>query len=60
MYKLVQTLVLMMQNGYYHATGAMVTQFNILDVVEHNLANLHTGAFIRDDVVIADVSRIYQ
>ncbi|MBN2964781.1 flagellar hook-basal body protein [Sulfurospirillum sp. T05] len=49
-----------MQNGFYVATGAMVTQFNKLDVISNNLANINTPAFKRDDVVIADFSRIYQ
>lgn len=49
-----------MQNGFYVATGAMVTQFNKLDVISNNLANLNTPAFKRDDVVVADFSRIYQ
>jgi len=49
-----------MQNGYYSATGAMVTQFNRLDVISNNLANVNTTAFKRDDVVIGDFKRIFQ
>lgn len=49
-----------MQNGYYDAAGAMVTQFNRLDVVSNNLANVNTAGFKRDDVVIGDFKRIYQ
>lgn len=49
-----------MQNGYYAATGAMVTQFNRLDVISNNLANVNTVAFRRDDVVIGDFKRIFQ
>lgn len=49
-----------MQNGYYAATGAMVTQFNKLDVISNNLANVNTTAFKRDDVVIGDFKRIFQ
>ncbi|MBL0686853.1 MAG: flagellar hook-basal body protein [Sulfurospirillum sp.] len=49
-----------MQNGYYSATGAMVTQFNRLDVITNNLANVNTNAFKRDDVVIGDFKRIFQ
>lgn len=49
-----------MQNGYYTTTGAMVTQFNRLDVISNNLANVNTPGFKRDDVVIGDFSRIYQ
>ena len=47
-----------MQNGYYSVTGAMVTQFNRLDVISNNLANLNTTAFKRDDVVVGDFKRI--
>lgn len=49
-----------MQNGYYNATGAMVTQFNRLDVVSNNLANVNTVGFKRDDVVIGDFKKIFQ
>lgn len=49
-----------MQNGYYAATGAMVTQFNRLDAISNNLANVNTVAFKRDDVVIGDFKRIFQ
>jgi len=49
-----------MQNGYYATTGAMVTQFNKLDVISNNLANVNTNAFKRDDVVIGDFKRIFQ
>ncbi len=49
-----------MQNGYYTTTGAMVTQFNRLDVISNNLANVNTNAFKRDDVVIGDFKRIFQ
>jgi len=49
-----------MQNGYYDTTGAMVTQFNRLDVISNNLANVNTVAFKKDDLVIGDFERIYQ
>ncbi|WP_458701286.1 flagellar hook-basal body protein [Sulfurospirillum sp. 1307] len=48
-----------MQNGYYTTTGAMVTQFNRLDVISNNLANVNTAGFKRDDVVIGDFKRIF-
>lgn len=50
----------MMQNGYYSAVGGMVTQFNRLDSISNNLANLNTNAFKRDDVIIGDYLRIYE
>ncbi|WP_104714347.1 flagellar hook-basal body protein [Helicobacter cetorum] len=49
-----------MQNGYYVATGAMVTQFNRLDLVSNNLANLNTNSFKRDDSITGDFLRLYQ
>ncbi len=49
-----------MQSGYYDVTGGMVTQFNKLDVISNNLANLNTTAFKKDDVVIGDFKRIFQ
>ncbi|PAF53421.1 flagellar biosynthesis protein FlgG [Helicobacter sp. 13S00482-2] len=49
-----------MQSGYYSATGGMVTQFNRLDIISNNLANLNTNSFKRDDVVIGDFLRLYQ
>lgn len=47
-----------MQAGYYQATGGMVTQFNRLDVVSNNLANLNTTGYKRQDVVIGDFMQI--
>ena len=49
-----------MQNGYYQVTGAMVTQFNQLDITSNNLANVNTQGFKRDSVVIGDFERLYQ
>lgn len=49
-----------MQNGYYQATGGMVTQFNRLDAITNNLANINTSGYKRDDVVIADFKRIFK
>ena len=49
-----------MQSSYYSVTGAMVTQFNKLDLISNNLANLNTTAFKRDDVVVGDFKRIFQ
>lgn len=49
-----------MQNGYYQATGGMVTQFNRLDVISHNLANVNTSGFKRENVVIGDFKRVFR
>ncbi|GHV04396.1 flagellar basal body protein [Campylobacterota bacterium] len=48
-----------MQTGFYSNTGGMVTQFNRLDVISNNLANVNTAGFKRDDVVIGDFMRLY-
>ncbi len=49
-----------MLNGFYGATGGMVTQFNRLDVISNNLANANTNGYKRDDVVIGDFLRLYE
>jgi flagellar basal-body rod protein FlgG len=49
-----------MQNGYYQVTGAMVTQFEQLNVTANNLANVNTSGFKRDGLVIGDFERLYQ
>ncbi len=49
-----------MQSGYYQVTGAMVAQFNRLDVATNNLANVNTSGFKRDSVIIGDFERLYQ
>ncbi len=49
-----------MINGYYDAVGAMVTQFNRLDVISNNLANVNTAGFKQDDIVIGTFERLYQ
>jgi flagellar basal-body rod protein FlgG len=49
-----------MQSGYYQVTGAMVVQFNKLDVISNNLANVNTSGFRRDNVIVGDFERIYQ
>ncbi len=57
---LTNLLRIKMQNGYYQVTGAMVAQFNKLDVTTNNLANVNTSGFRRDGVVIGDFERLYQ
>ena len=49
-----------MQSGFYSVTGAMVTQFNRLDQISNNLANVNTGGFKRDGQVVGDFMRLYQ
>ncbi len=49
-----------MQTGYYQAAAGMVTQFNRLDVIANNLANVNTTGYKQDDVVVGDFMRLYQ
>ena len=48
-----------MINGYYDAAGGMVTQFNRLNVVSNNLANVNTPGFKQDNIIIGDYERIF-
>ncbi|GAX87958.1 flagellar basal-body rod protein FlgG [Lebetimonas natsushimae] len=48
-----------MINGYYSATGGMVTQFNRLNVISNNLANVNTAGYKQDDIIIGDYERIF-
>jgi len=49
-----------MQSGYYSAAAGMVTQFNRLDVIANNLANVNTAGFKEDNVVVGDFMRIFK
>ena len=49
-----------MQNGFYSVTGAMVTQFNRLDQISNNLANMNTNGYKEHKSVVGDFMRIYQ
>ncbi len=49
-----------MQTGYYQAAAGMVTQFNRLDLLANNLANVNTAGFKEDEVVIGDFMRLYK
>lgn len=49
-----------MQSGFYTVTGGMVTQFNRLDQISQNLANVRTNGYKGNDVVIGDFMRIFQ
>lgn len=49
-----------MQNGYYQAVSGMVAQFNRLDAISNNLANINTSGFKRDDVAIGDFARVFK
>jgi len=48
-----------MINGYYDAAGGMVAQFNKLDVISNNLANINTPGFKQDNIIIGDYERLF-
>ncbi|WP_373070876.1 flagellar hook-basal body protein [Sulfurimonas sp.] len=49
-----------MQTGYYGAAAGMVVQFNRLDTIANNLANVNTNGFKEDNVVVGDFMRLYK
>lgn len=49
-----------MQTGYYSAAGGMVAQFNRLDTIANNLANVNTAGYKKDSLVTGDFLRMYQ
>ena len=49
-----------MQTGYYSAAAGMVTQFNRLDTISNNLANVNTAGFKEDNLVVGDFMRLYK
>lgn len=49
-----------MQSGYYSTAGGMVTQFNRLDSIANNLANVNTAGFKRDNNIVGDFLRLYK
>jgi len=48
-----------MQSSYYQSTGGIVAQFNRLDTITNNLANINTIGYKREDIVIGDFKRIF-
>lgn len=49
-----------MQTGYYAATAGMVTQFNRLDTIAANLANVNTSGYKREQLITGDFARLYK
>ena len=49
-----------MQTGYYSSAAGMVAQFNRLDTISNNLANVNTAGFKEDNVVVGDFIRLYK
>ena len=48
-----------MINGFYDAAGGMVTQFNRLNIISNNLANVNTPGFKQDNIIIGDFERLF-
>jgi flagellar basal-body rod protein FlgG len=49
-----------MQSGYYSSAAGMVAQFNRLDTISNNLANVNTIGFKEDNLVVGDFMRLYK
>ncbi|WP_345981033.1 flagellar hook-basal body protein [Sulfurimonas sp. HSL3-2] len=49
-----------MQAGYYNAAAGMVAQFNRLDTIANNLANVNTAGYKEDGLVTGDFMRLYK
>ena len=49
-----------MQTGYYASAAGMVTQFNRLDTISNNLANVNTVGFKEDNLIVGDFMRLYK
>jgi flagellar basal-body rod protein FlgG len=49
-----------MQTGYYNAAAGMVAQFNRLDTIANNLANVNSAGFKQDNLVVGDFMRLYK
>jgi len=49
-----------MQTGYYSSAAGMVTQFNRLDTIANNLANVNTAGFKQDNLIVGDFMRVYK
>jgi len=49
-----------MQTGYYSSAAGMVAQFNRLDTISNNLANVNTAGFKEDSVIVGDFMRLYK
>jgi len=49
-----------MQTGYYAATAGLVTQFNRLNVISNNLANVNTNGYKSDNVIIGNFEKMFK
>jgi len=49
-----------MQTGYYSSAAGMVTQFNRIDTISNNLANVNTAGYKQENLIVGDFMRIYK
>jgi len=49
-----------MQTGYYASAAGMVAQFNRIDTIANNLANVNTTGFKEDNLIVGDFMRMYK
>lgn len=49
-----------MQTGYYAATGGMIAQFNRMDTIAANLANVNTSGYKKEQLITGDFARLYK
>jgi len=49
-----------MQTGYYASASGMVTQFNRINTISNNLANVNTTGFKEDNLIVGDFMRLYK
>lgn len=49
-----------MQTGYYAATGGMIAQFNRMDTIAANLANVNTAGYKKEQLITGDFARLYK
>jgi len=49
-----------MQTGYYSSAAGMVTQFNRIETIANNLANVNTNGYKEDNLIVGDFMRLYK
>ena len=49
-----------MQTGYYNAAAGMVAQFNRLDTISNNLANVNTAGYKEENLIVGDFMRLFK
>ncbi len=49
-----------MQTGFYASAAGMVTQFNRLNTIANNLANVNTVGFKKEGLITGDFARLYK